>query len=213
MDGASQVPDRDLLVSDAERNHVVGLLNKAVGHGMLTLDEFTQRTDNALKARTRGELNAVLVDLPVQARGSWAGGPPATTGAVPAVQPAGAPVPGQLWASDRLELKAAVMSNLRREGRWTVPSHLVVRNRLGKVVLDFTSAQIDAQQVVIELYLDLASARFTLPPGSTADTNQLGLNMSDVKNKLRHSQGRTSHLFVITGRLNASSLQLRSSRY
>jgi hypothetical protein len=55
---------RNLRVSDSEREHVVGLLQRAIGRGMLDLDEFTERTDVALAARTRGELNAVLVDLP-----------------------------------------------------------------------------------------------------------------------------------------------------
>ncbi|HYS41922.1 MAG TPA: DUF1707 domain-containing protein, partial [Pseudonocardiaceae bacterium] len=50
-------------VSDAERQHVADLLQKAVGRGLITLDEFTERTDRALAARTRGELNGVLVDL------------------------------------------------------------------------------------------------------------------------------------------------------
>ena len=32
--------------------------------GLITLDEFTERTDTALAAQTRGELNTVLTDLP-----------------------------------------------------------------------------------------------------------------------------------------------------
>src|SRR3954469_12684443 len=57
-------PARDLRVSDDERHHVVSLLEKATGRGLIDLDEFTTRVDTALAARTRGELNAVLVDLP-----------------------------------------------------------------------------------------------------------------------------------------------------
>ena len=58
------IDPRELRVSDAERAHVVNVLQKAIGHGLLSLDEFTERTDTALAAKTRGELNAVLVDLP-----------------------------------------------------------------------------------------------------------------------------------------------------
>ena len=67
FDGAGsggQVGNRDLRVSDAEREHVGQLLQRAVGLGMLSLGEFTERMDTALAAKTRGELNAVLVDLP-----------------------------------------------------------------------------------------------------------------------------------------------------
>lgn len=52
-------------VSDAERAKVGQLLETAVAQGMITLDEFSERYDTALAARTRGELNAVLADLPM----------------------------------------------------------------------------------------------------------------------------------------------------
>lgn len=60
----SIVSDRDLPVSDTEREHVGQLLQRAVGLGLLSLDEFTGRMDVALAATTRAELNAVLIDLP-----------------------------------------------------------------------------------------------------------------------------------------------------
>ncbi|GAB3912943.1 hypothetical protein GCM10029964_121640 [Kibdelosporangium lantanae] len=55
---------RDLRVSDAEREHVAGLLNRALERGLLDLDEFGTRLSAAMAARTRGELNALLLDLP-----------------------------------------------------------------------------------------------------------------------------------------------------
>jgi Domain of unknown function (DUF1707) len=63
-DRLGKVGNRDLRVSDGEREHVVGLLQKAIGRGLLTLEEFSERTDVALAAKTRGELNLVLIDLP-----------------------------------------------------------------------------------------------------------------------------------------------------
>jgi len=58
------VNPRDLRVSDAEREHVASLLHRALERGLLDLAEFSTRVDAAMAARTRGELNAVLVDLP-----------------------------------------------------------------------------------------------------------------------------------------------------
>nr|BFE47292.1 hypothetical protein GCM10017745_07190 [Saccharothrix mutabilis subsp. capreolus] len=43
---------RQWRVSDAEREHVVGVLQKAIGRGLITLDEFTERADTALAAKT-----------------------------------------------------------------------------------------------------------------------------------------------------------------
>ncbi|NUT96516.1 MAG: DUF1707 domain-containing protein, partial [Saccharothrix sp.] len=51
---------RQWRVSDAEREHVVGVLQKAIGRGLITLDEFTERADTALAAKTREQLNTVL---------------------------------------------------------------------------------------------------------------------------------------------------------
>nr|CEL15855.1 hypothetical protein [Kibdelosporangium sp. MJ126-NF4]CTQ93780.1 hypothetical protein [Kibdelosporangium sp. MJ126-NF4] len=59
-----QVDPRDLRVSDAEREHVAGLLNKALARGLIEIDGFADRLGTAMAARTRGELNAVIVDLP-----------------------------------------------------------------------------------------------------------------------------------------------------
>ncbi|MBM4602617.1 DUF1707 domain-containing protein, partial [Rhodococcus hoagii] len=85
---------RDLRVSDAEREHVGALLQRAVGQGMLSLGEFTERMDTALAAKTRGELNAVLVDLPGMQidPGYVAGGYP-VPGQIPPAPPAPAPSP------------------------------------------------------------------------------------------------------------------------
>lgn len=60
--GSGQVEPRMLRVSDAEREHIVGLLHKAVGRGLLDLNQFSERADIAYSATTRGELT--LADLP-----------------------------------------------------------------------------------------------------------------------------------------------------
>jgi hypothetical protein len=55
---------RELRVSDAEREHVANLLHRALERGLIDLEVFGTKVSAALEARTRGELNAVLVDLP-----------------------------------------------------------------------------------------------------------------------------------------------------
>jgi hypothetical protein len=59
-----EIDPRELRVSDAEREHVASLLHKALARGLIDLDGFSSRIGTALGARTRAELNAVLVDLP-----------------------------------------------------------------------------------------------------------------------------------------------------
>jgi fatty acid desaturase len=58
----SQAPD--LLVSDADRAHVVGELRDHYEAGRLTLEELQQRVDEAHAARTESQLRHVLRQLP-----------------------------------------------------------------------------------------------------------------------------------------------------
>jgi hypothetical protein len=183
------VDPRALRVSDAEREHVVGLLQKAIGQGLLSLDEFTERTDTALAARTRGELNAVLIDLPGMVHNE-------TTS------------PRQ---NQPVELRAT-MSSLKRSGRWVVPRTLVVRNRMGSTELDFTSAQIDHAEVYIELDVAGGSVDMLLPDGSSVLTDELDVNMGSVKDKVGASQVGRPH-FVVSGSVRAGTLKIRRPTY
>ena len=70
------VPEQwQVRVGDAERQAVVDQLRTHLGAGRLTIDEFEQRTELALHARTRGDLVPLMADLPeVRTRPA---GPPA----------------------------------------------------------------------------------------------------------------------------------------
>src|SRR5262249_11227339 len=67
--------DDRLRASDADRDRVADALREPYAAGRLSADELDERLTTALSARTLGELNGVLTDLPVQGRvlqpGSW----------------------------------------------------------------------------------------------------------------------------------------------
>ncbi|WP_116049612.1 DUF1707 SHOCT-like domain-containing protein [Amycolatopsis palatopharyngis] len=50
--------------SDADREQAVTLLQREVGTGRLTLDEFSERSAAAYQARTVGDLATLTSDLP-----------------------------------------------------------------------------------------------------------------------------------------------------
>ncbi|RBM17435.1 DUF1707 domain-containing protein [Prauserella sp. PE36] len=50
--------------SDADRDRVVTTLRRHVGDGRLTLDEFSDRAASVYRARTLGEVEELLRDLP-----------------------------------------------------------------------------------------------------------------------------------------------------
>ena len=49
----SPIDPRDLRVSDDERSHVLTLLEKATGRGLIDLGEYTERSAKVIAARTR----------------------------------------------------------------------------------------------------------------------------------------------------------------
>ena len=70
------------LVGDADRNRTADLLKEAHAGGYLTLEEVDQRLSAALAARTRGQLDRLVADLPPewragQERARGPAGPPA----------------------------------------------------------------------------------------------------------------------------------------
>jgi hypothetical protein len=76
----------EMRVSDAEREATAAELREHYAAGRLTLDELNERIDKAFAAKTRGDLNATMTDLP-SARPGWAGAGQA--GAAPGSGPFG----------------------------------------------------------------------------------------------------------------------------
>lgn len=187
---SASISPRELRVSDAEREHVVGVLQKAIGHGMLTLEEFTTRTDVALAARTRAELNAVLVDLPGVRHNS----------------------PSSPLREPPVELRAN-MSSLKRNGRWTVPQEMIIRNRLGSTELDFTDARIDHAEVRIRLEVSGGTVKLLLPERAAANTNDVRVTAGSIKDKVGTGTTAARPRFVITGSITAGSLKIRRASY
>jgi hypothetical protein len=64
-DAITRQADQPIRASDSERDQVVALLQGHFADGRLTQDELEERTGAALGARTRDELRALTVDLPV----------------------------------------------------------------------------------------------------------------------------------------------------
>lgn len=181
-----EVEPRDLRVSDAEREHVAQLLQHAVGQGRLTITEFTERTDAVLAARTRGQLNAVLVDLP------------------------GFTLP-RAPDHDVLELSHH-LGELNRRGPWRVPPRVRLVGYFSSSLLDFTEAVFSGSEVTLELDKTAGSTTIIIPEGATVDTDGLRVTVGSVKDSTvrRISPGRPH--FVITGRSTMGEVRISHPR-
>jgi hypothetical protein len=169
-------------VSDPEREHVVSLLNKAVGRGMITLDEFTTRTDTALAAVTRADLNAVLLDLPGMVNTEV--------------------------ARARTEFKNALGTTVRK-GHWVVPNELVIRNTLGSTNLDFTQADVPPL-VNVDLDVSLGSVKLLLPPTASVNIDAVEIQAGEIKDKVRNGVGNPH--FQVRGFVRGGSVLIKRGR-
>lgn len=198
---------RFLRVSDAEREHVVGLLQRATGTGLLDIDEFTRRVDTALSAHTRGELNAVLLDLPGLTHPDRPAQVP-----MPARPPVHRPSPVVTDTGTGDEIRS-MLGSVSRRGVWDVPAHLVVRTTLGSTELDFTEANIPHDVVDIELEVVAGSVEMWLPAGSRVEHGDLQATLSGIENRLRaRPDAPAGPLFRIRGSVRAGSVEIRPPR-
>jgi hypothetical protein len=203
-------PDaRSLRVSDAEREHVVDLLQRATGTGLLDLDEFTRRVDTALAARTRGELNVVLIDLPGMTH------PERPAGA--RVQPRSAPrserPSGVVDATGTTELRA-MLGSVTRRGEWDVPARLVVRAKVGSTELDFTEARIPHDVVEIVLDVVAGSVELRVPLGARVEHHDVQAVLSTIEDNRRGGSdpAAAGPAFRISGSVRAGSVEILSPR-
>jgi hypothetical protein len=103
-----------LRVSDADRDHAAAELGEHFQAGRLTQEEFSERVGKAINARTRGDLDELLADLPSDR----------PAGSLPASGPAGPPARQLRWAGPTAMLAAAVLlfavaaASPHSHGRW-----------------------------------------------------------------------------------------------
>jgi hypothetical protein len=70
LDGSAYEPGGEragIRAADVDRDHVAGLLSTAYAEGRLSKDEYDDRLASAYGARTYGELDQIVADLPVPA--------------------------------------------------------------------------------------------------------------------------------------------------
>jgi uncharacterized protein DUF1707/cell wall-active antibiotic response 4TMS protein YvqF len=122
--------------SDAEREHVVGLLRDASSEGRLTLEELADRTALAYTARSHAELVPLTADLP-------------------AVQPASRRKPVR-WMG-------AVIGEVRRTGRWRIRDRTRVVMGIGDCHLDLRTAELDGDEITVTISQLIGDTTIVVP--------------------------------------------------
>ncbi|MFG3317651.1 DUF1707 domain-containing protein [Streptomyces sp. NPDC048171] len=141
----------DLRASDADRDRVADMLRDALAEGRLTADEHAERVEGVLAAKTVGELDVFVRDLPAAHRD----------------RPAAAPAPNRPTAGaippDADENVVAVFSSAVRKGRWRASRRIHAYAVFGSVEIDLSEAVFEYQQVVIKAFSVFGSVEVRVP--------------------------------------------------
>ncbi|MFI8518541.1 DUF1707 domain-containing protein [Streptomyces sp. NPDC085481] len=118
-------PDGSLRASDADRDRIADILRDALAEGRIDPEEHSDRIDAVYRAKTVGELEPIVRDLPVGR-----------------TRPEPAPAP--LYGPDDTEGPAdnliAVFSSTTRKGRWRVGRRTNAFSLFGNIEIDLTEA-------------------------------------------------------------------------
>jgi hypothetical protein len=148
--------DDTLRVSDAERDVVLKALGDHAAAGRLTLDELEQRADQALAAKTRGDLAVITADLP----GDQA--------------PAAEPAP-RLPGGPPVRRMVAILSSSHHHGRFRAASQIDTLAILGHDEIDLREAEIEGGELTLSMISVLGNTDIYIP-----DSVELEIDGSSV---------------------------------
>ncbi|MFF2011129.1 DUF1707 domain-containing protein [Streptomyces sp. NPDC058195] len=155
--------------SDAERERVAETLREAVAEGRLEMAEFEQRLEATYTARTHGELEPLVRDLPAPGA---------------AVAPVGAPVArtgSQKRWTERIGRPAtssgafAFWGGFGRRGNWTVGRKFTAFAMWGGGEIDLREANFEDREVVIRCITIMGGIQVTVPPELNVEVRGIGV--------------------------------------
>jgi hypothetical protein len=185
-------PDkRNLRVSHEDRDQVAEQLRVAAGDGRLTADELDERLETALTARTYGELEVLLGDLPASPGAGTA--PPAE-------------------AKDLVALKIS-HGMIKRDGPWIVPRRMTVEVRHGNVAIDFSSAVISQPTLDLEISTGHGNIVLIVPPGVVVDADGVAIGHGNIVQRAHRDSAIPVRLLVtVSGSVRHGNFVVRRAR-
>lgn len=196
-----EISPRDLRVSDAERAHTLSLLERATGRGLITVGEFSERSGRVIRAKTRADLNLLLLDLP----GLQLSGRPYDP-ALPDEWSAAPPPVGEV-----LQLKG--YGSRQFTGHWTAPALIVVSGTGAGTTLDFTQARWTTPVVTIRFESNLGgTTHLRVPSGTQIRCDRLDLRGCSLHNSVPPVNGPAPLVLDLVGLKRYGAIHIRQPR-
>jgi hypothetical protein len=186
---SGEIARNELRASHDDRDRVVELLRVSAGDGRLTAEELDERLEQAMTARTYGELARLVADLP--AVGS-------------ALSPAAA-----LRAKDVVRIDTR-SGHVKRADRWVVPQRMEVKVTSGHVLLDFTQAEITHPTLKLNVDVRSGHIRLLIRPGIAVDADEVAIRSGGVRVKTPWGSETPVQLHIeVTGKVGSGHLVAR----
>ena len=184
-----EIARNELRASHDDRDRVVELLRVSAGDGRLTAEELDERLEQAMTARTYGELARLVADLP--AVGS-------------ALSPA-----ATLRAKDVVRIDTR-SGHVKRVDRWVVPQRMEVKVTSGHVLLDFTQAVITQPTLKLDVEVRSGHVRLLTRPGIAVDADDVAISSGHVRVKAPWGSEVPVQLRIeVTGRVGSGHFVAR----
>jgi len=179
----------DPRAGDAEREQAAEKLRVAAGEGRIDPAELEERLERAYRAKTYRELDALLADLPDK-------------------RPTAAPSsPGP----ETMPLKTHG-SNVKQNGRWTVPRRIVAECGIPNIVIDFTEATCVHRDVTVEATCGLGNIKLLVPRGWTVRIDGSSTNTSRISNKADAPTDPSAPTITLIGHPRSGHIRIRQPR-
>ncbi|WP_019816481.1 DUF1707 SHOCT-like domain-containing protein [Saccharomonospora saliphila] len=164
-----------LRASDADRERVARVLHDALGEGRITMSELEQRLDTVYAAKTLGELEPVLADLPGASVSPDLPATPSPRAGSPERRIGG--TPGSTFS-------IAVMSGATRKGNWVVPPQHNSVAFWGGVEIDLRHARFAEKHSTITAVAIMGGVDITVPDDIIVEVTGIGvMGAFETKNK------------------------------
>jgi len=164
-EAGGEIARSELRASHDDRDRVVELLRVSAGDGRLTAEELDERLEQAMTARTYGELARLVADLPAAGSVAAAVVSPAT------------PRPKDVV---RIDTRSG---HVKRVDRWIVPQRMEVKVTSGHVLLDFTQAVITQPTLTLNVEVRSGHVKLLTRPGIVVEADDVAIRSGHVRVK------------------------------
>jgi len=157
MPSQTPLPDAPAVeaIREYERDAVVQQLADDFAADRLSLEDYEQRVQRALRVVSRYDLAMIRSDLPTM--------------------PSEGPVVNAARHDVRGLNLLAIMGGVTRRGRWVVPPRMQVWAVMGGVTLDLRDAQFTAAVTEIRILAVMGGVQIRVPPGVRLETDGVAI--------------------------------------